>query len=87
MHYGDPCVVGREEVLVVEPLHLGLGDGHEAALQLGRRPHLRALRLRPLRERRRNPLHDVRQRGFPREAPPVCGITFISYFELSMMMR
>ena len=77
MHDGDPSVVWREEVLVVEPLHLGLWDGDEAALQLGRRPHLRALRLRPLRECRRDPLHDVRQRGLAREAPPVCGITFI----------
>ena len=61
MHDGDSGVVGRQEVLVVEPLHLRLGDGDEAALQLGRRPHLRALRLRPLRERRRDPLHDVSQ--------------------------
>ena len=41
MHDGYPGVVGRQEVLVVEPLHLSLGDGHEAALQLRRRPHLR----------------------------------------------
>ena len=71
MHDGDSGVVGRQEVLVVEPLHLRLGDGHEAALQLGRRPHLGALRLRPLRERGRDALHDVGQGGLAGEAPPV----------------